>query len=170
MAGFSGHSHSSVRLGSGSGPPWRHYWGLASSRVRLLPRRETIAAGLRRRHGRHRHIGGCDDHHDRHPAGHPTCDRRCIHHGRRHDGADDDGCPRLSRRRSSRQRDAIVLLTAEVVDGDTINMSDGSTVRLIGIDTPERGQCGFEEASAVLAQLITGQSITLVPGAPRRRR
>ena len=56
-------------------------------------------------------------------------------------------------------------MTAEVVDGDTITMSDGSTVRLIGIDTPERGQCGFDEASAVLAQLITGQSITLVPGA-----
>ncbi len=61
--------------------------------------------------------------------------------------------------------DAIVLLTAEVVDGDTISVSDGSTVRLIGIDAPERGQCGSEEASAVLAQLVVGQTITLVPGA-----
>lgn len=61
--------------------------------------------------------------------------------------------------------DAIVLLTAEVIDGDTIALSDGSTVRLIGIDSPERGQCGFDEASVVLAELITGQSITLVPGA-----
>ncbi len=58
-----------------------------------------------------------------------------------------------------------LVMTAEVVDGDTINMSDGSTVRLIGIDTPERGQCGFEESSAALFQLIVGQSITLVPGA-----
>jgi endonuclease YncB( thermonuclease family) len=59
----------------------------------------------------------------------------------------------------------VVMLTAEIVDGDTIKMSDGSTVRLIGIDTPERGQCGFDESSAVLAQLIVGQNITLVPGA-----
>jgi endonuclease YncB( thermonuclease family) len=58
-----------------------------------------------------------------------------------------------------------LVMTAEVVDGDTINMSDGSTVRLIGIDTPERGQCGYEESSAALFQLIVGQSITLVPGA-----
>jgi endonuclease YncB( thermonuclease family) len=59
----------------------------------------------------------------------------------------------------------VVALTAEIVDGDTIKMSDGSTVRLIGIDTPERGECGFDESSAVLAQLVVGQNITLVPGA-----
>lgn len=60
---------------------------------------------------------------------------------------------------------AIIAMTAEVVDGDTITMSDGSKVRLIGIDTPERGQCGYDESSAVLTQLIAGQNITLVPGA-----
>jgi Excalibur calcium-binding domain/Staphylococcal nuclease homologue len=60
---------------------------------------------------------------------------------------------------------ADILLTAVVVDGDTITMSDGSTVRLIGIDTPERGQCGYHESSAVLTQLIAGQNITLVAGA-----
>lgn len=60
---------------------------------------------------------------------------------------------------------APVLMTAEIVDGDTITMSDGSTVRLIGIDTPERGKCGYEESSALLAQLINGQNITLVTGA-----
>jgi Excalibur calcium-binding domain/Staphylococcal nuclease homologue len=38
-------------------------------------------------------------------------------------------------------------------------------VRLIGIDTPERGQCGYDESSALLAQLIEGQNITLVTGA-----
>ncbi|MEY2444352.1 MAG: micrococcal nuclease, partial [Ilumatobacteraceae bacterium] len=61
--------------------------------------------------------------------------------------------------------DAIVHLTAQIVDGDTIDMSDGSIVRLIGIDTPERGHCGYDEASAVLAQLIVGQDVTLVAGA-----
>jgi endonuclease YncB( thermonuclease family) len=58
-----------------------------------------------------------------------------------------------------------VTLTADVVDGDTIAMSDGTRVRLIGIDTPERGQCGSDGASALMAQLIAGQDITLVPGA-----
>jgi endonuclease YncB( thermonuclease family) len=58
-----------------------------------------------------------------------------------------------------------VALTASVVDGDTIAMSDGSRVRLIGIDTPERGQCGSDEASALMASLITGKNITLVLGA-----
>jgi endonuclease YncB( thermonuclease family) len=60
---------------------------------------------------------------------------------------------------------AAAALTAEVVDGDTIAMSDGSRVRLIGIDTPERGQCGSDEASALMASLITGKNITLVLGA-----
>ena len=62
-------------------------------------------------------------------------------------------------------RAAAAFMTAEVVDGDTIAMSDGNRVRLIGIDTPEQGQCGADEASALLAGLITGQNITLVPGA-----
>ena len=60
---------------------------------------------------------------------------------------------------------AAIPLTATVVDGDTITMSDGTTVRLIGIDTPERGQCGYEDSSATIAQLIGGQYVTLVPGA-----
>jgi hypothetical protein len=52
-----------------------------------------------------------------------------------------------------------------VVDGDTIDVSDGSTVRLIGIDTPERGQCGYAEARDHLARLVGGKVVTLVPGA-----
>ena len=60
---------------------------------------------------------------------------------------------------------AAIPLTATVVDGDTITMSDGTTVRLIGIDTPRRGQCGYEDSSATIAQLIGGQYVTLVPGA-----
>jgi len=36
-----------------------------------------------------------------------------------------------------------------VVDGDTIDVSDGEDtfrIRLIGVDTPERGECYFNEA------------------------
>lgn len=45
-----------------------------------------------------------------------------------------------------------------VVDGDTIKTSAG-TVRLIGIDTPERGECGYDEASMLIGA-------TVAPGAP----
>jgi len=48
-----------------------------------------------------------------------------------------------------------------VVDGDTIETSDG-TVRLIGIDTPERGECGHDEASSAIDRLLaTGDPVTL---------
>ena len=42
-----------------------------------------------------------------------------------------------------------------VVDGDTVVTSEG-TVRLIGIDTPERGECGHAEASAAIGKLVSG--------------
>jgi micrococcal nuclease len=49
----------------------------------------------------------------------------------------------------------------EVVDGDTIETSLG-TVRLIGIDTPERGECGHDEASnALLAVVAPGDVLEL---------
>lgn len=43
---------------------------------------------------------------------------------------------------------------AAVIDGDTIETSAG-TVRIIGIDTPERGECGYDEASAALGRLVS---------------
>ncbi|MFC5337222.1 thermonuclease family protein [Leucobacter denitrificans] len=48
-----------------------------------------------------------------------------------------------------------------IVDGDTIE-TDLGTVRLIGIDTPERGECGYAEAAAVIDQHIeVGDEILL---------
>lgn len=48
-----------------------------------------------------------------------------------------------------------------VVDGDTIETSAG-TVRIIGIDTPERGVCGYEQASAALAAVLRrGDAVVL---------
>ncbi len=40
-----------------------------------------------------------------------------------------------------------------ITDGDTIRTSEGK-VRIIGIDTPEQGECGFEEASEALAEIL----------------
>lgn len=45
-------------------------------------------------------------------------------------------------------------IVARVIDGDTIEMDDGSTVRVAGIDTPERGQCGYREAMTSVTEFL----------------
>lgn len=56
-----------------------------------------------------------------------------------------------------------------IIDGDTIEVSspDGARerVRLIGIDTPERGECGFDAATDRMRQMVQGRNVTLTPGA-----
>jgi endonuclease YncB( thermonuclease family) len=60
-----------------------------------------------------------------------------------------------------------------VVDGDTLDVrgSDGSEhrIRVIGIDTPERGECGYTEASDALAGLVLGERVVLNAGAGATR-
>ena len=54
-----------------------------------------------------------------------------------------------------------VVRFVSVVDGDTIE-TDVGTVRIIGIDTPERGECGHDEASMAIRRLVAvGDSVTL---------
>lgn len=48
-----------------------------------------------------------------------------------------------------------------VVDGDTIETSTG-TVRIIGIDAPETGECGYAEASALVSSLLRPGDPTLL--------
>jgi micrococcal nuclease len=60
---------------------------------------------------------------------------------------------------------AATVGVAGVIDGDTIEVSDGARIRLIGIDTPERGECGYSEATAYLARLVGGNAVVLVSGA-----
>ena len=50
---------------------------------------------------------------------------------------------------------------SRVVDGDTIEISTGERVRFIAIDTPERGEPGFEESTAFVRDLIEGQTVWL---------
>ncbi|WP_296667910.1 thermonuclease family protein [Demequina sp.] len=49
-----------------------------------------------------------------------------------------------------------------VVDGDTVVVDGDVHVRLIGYDTPERDQCGYAEATAVLRDAVEGESVALV--------
>lgn len=52
-----------------------------------------------------------------------------------------------------------------VVDGDTLDVTGVGRVRLIGIDTPERGECGFEVATQALSEQVLGRQVTLLAGA-----
>ncbi len=54
----------------------------------------------------------------------------------------------------------------EVVDGDTITV-DGQSVRLIGMDSHESGQCGYDEATAAMAAVVAGKVVTLTAVAGR---
>ena len=47
-----------------------------------------------------------------------------------------------------------------VVDGDTIRLKSGTYVRLIGIDSPEDGDCGYALAKAKLDRVI-GSTVRL---------
>ena len=49
----------------------------------------------------------------------------------------------------------------KVVDGDTIRIDNGESVRLICIDTPERGEEGYKEAALYLEKLILNQRVKL---------
>ena len=45
-------------------------------------------------------------------------------------------------------------LVTRVVDGDTVVLESGESVRLLGIDTPERGQECYKEATERLKELV----------------
>jgi len=55
----------------------------------------------------------------------------------------------------------IHALVIRVIDGDTIVLKDDERVRLLGIDTPERGQYYFEEARERLSEMVDGKEVLL---------
>ena len=52
-----------------------------------------------------------------------------------------------------------------VIDGDTVtykgSRGEEKRVRLLGIDTPERGDKGYQEAKDYLSRRVAGQTVTL---------
>ncbi len=56
------------------------------------------------------------------------------------------------------------VLVARVIDGDTIELADGSRVRYLGIDTPELGEPYSAEASARNRELVGGKVVELQSG------
>lgn len=56
-------------------------------------------------------------------------------------------------------------VVTRIIDGDTVDVDLGGTtyrVRYIGIDTPERGDFFYHEATEANRQLVEGQTVTLV--------
>lgn len=49
----------------------------------------------------------------------------------------------------------------EVIDGDTLKMSEGTTVRLIGINAPERSEPYYNEAKTNLENLVIGKNLDM---------
>ena len=48
-----------------------------------------------------------------------------------------------------------------VVDGDTVSLDDGRTIRLAQVDAPETNQCFGSESTAALRRLVDGKQVTL---------
>ena len=53
------------------------------------------------------------------------------------------------------------VYVAHVIDGDTFETSDGKTIRLLGINTPEKGEYFYEESSEYLRSLIEHRYVTI---------
>lgn len=49
----------------------------------------------------------------------------------------------------------------KVIDGDTIDVGGVGRIRLVGIDTPERGQPGYEEATNYVKDKCLGKTVYL---------
>lgn len=69
--------------------------------------------------------------------------------------------PRKSRPPTPVRRLPVVHVVSDVVDGDTLYLSNGQSVRLVGIDSPEVGQCGYDAATASLERLVLGRTVRL---------
>jgi micrococcal nuclease len=67
---------------------------------------------------------------------------------------------------TSRARESLARVEV-VVDGDTIRLETGEAVRLLGVDTPEKGEPYFEEASRLTKDLLVGQPVRLILCAQR---
>jgi micrococcal nuclease len=49
----------------------------------------------------------------------------------------------------------------QVIDGDTIQLSTGQYIRLLGINAPDKGEFYYEESKEKLEELVLGENITL---------
>jgi len=60
--------------------------------------------------------------------------------------------------------DGAVKIVTKVIDGDTVLIEGGYSVRLLGIDTDERGKSCYETAKERLEEMVLGQEVILESG------
>ena len=53
------------------------------------------------------------------------------------------------------------VIVTKIIDGDTVIVSGGETIRLLGMDTPEKGEPYYKEATNYLKQTILFQEVYL---------
>ncbi len=63
--------------------------------------------------------------------------------------------------RTGQPQDSRSGIVVHVVDGDTLDVEGLGRVRLVGINAPEVGQPGYEEAKSFLTQLCLGEVVTV---------
>lgn len=73
--------------------------------------------------------------------------------------------PMPSEQQPSRPDDLETARVVEVIDGDTFILEGDRTVRMIGINAPERDQYLYREATDTLTDWLEGQTVGLEPGA-----
>jgi len=61
-------------------------------------------------------------------------------------------------------------LVTRVIDGDTVELSGGDRLRLLGIDSPERGDRLYDSATACLASFVANRTVTVTYSKRRRDR
>lgn len=62
---------------------------------------------------------------------------------------------------SGNQAEREKTVVTNVIDGDTIVISGGERVRLLGIDTPEKGELFYKESKERLEQLVENREVSL---------
>jgi endonuclease YncB( thermonuclease family) len=62
----------------------------------------------------------------------------------------------------SHENNVSAIKVVRVVDGDTIELENGQKVRFLGIDTPERGCPGYQEAKKSMQKLVLAKRVVLV--------
>lgn len=73
--------------------------------------------------------------------------------------------PSLSDREPGKGSDEVThtrTVITRVVDGDTVVTRAGQHLRIIGVDTPEQGRCGYDAATRALRELVEGRRVALV--------
>lgn len=74
--------------------------------------------------------------------------------------------PEIGRDKSPADR----FLVAGIIDGDTVELSGGDKLRLLGIDSPERGNPLYDSAATILASLVFDKTVRVTYSKRRRDR